>query len=81
MRKNISHRNVLRQIFIVLVCLTAMLVTGNSLVKIDTIQSLGDGFNAMVFFICFFPFCIHLFSLLRKSLKSMFKALPHLPFF
>lgn len=81
MRRNISHRNIPRQIFIVLVCATAMFVTGNYLAKIDSIQSLVDGFNAMVFFTCFFPFGIHLFSLTRKSVKTMFKVLAHLPFF
>lgn len=73
MKRNISQRNIPRQFVIVILCALGMFITGRSLLKIDGIETLRDGLQAMVFFTCFFPFVLHTLSLIRRCIKSLFQ--------
>ena len=67
--------NNVKRILIVVICSIGLYFSGIYLIKIPGIKSLIDALNAMIFFICFFPFLIVTFALLSNIVKSLSKVL------
>lgn len=67
------NTNSIKQFVIVLICSIGLYSSGNYLVKMSYVETLLDGFNVMIFFLCFFPFLIVTFNLISKTFKSLYR--------
>lgn len=65
--------NNFKQFGILLIASIGLYTSGSYLIEISYIETLLDGFNAMIFFTCFFPFLIVAITLISDFLKSIFR--------
>lgn len=69
--------NYTKQLLIVLICSIGLYSSGNYLAEMSYIETLTDGFQVMIFFICFFPFVIISLGLINKMFKTVYKFAHH----
>ena len=67
----------IKQLLIVLICSIGLYSSGNYLAEMSYIETLLDGLNVMIFFICFFPFLFVSFGLIGVTFKTVHKFAHH----
>lgn len=67
--------NIIKKIFIVLICSIGLYTSGNHMVEMSNIKTLLNALNVMIFFTCLFPFIIVFFSLINQFFKSILRLI------
>ena len=67
----------IKQLLIVLICSIGLYASGNYIAEMSYIETLLDGLNVMIFFICFFPFLFVSFGLITVIFKNVHRLAHH----